>query len=340
MKLAELEISEIPARFLSQIPISHGPFPRTYLFTGPEYSGKEFTAIQFFKMLNCESSAPDEWCDACSSCQKINRLSSADMFLMYSFADIQKVRLFAEYFLKHPGLTVIQEKIKTEIYRLLIFLEPLGLKKKIMDTLYSIYEENLTPSSAKKLEEVLEQAEKASRNIPVEHIRKVQEKLYLTARELKYRLFLIKDAADLSREGANMLLKTIEEPPEDLIVILLSNRISGILPTIRSRSVQLRFAPYSHEERLKISEKLGHFSFDSLFYLENKDYSKELDLESMAKEEIAYYIDWLKQKYSVLSPIHQEKIKYLNELKTGMLYYNIPVNYIKNSLQIIGGARM
>ncbi len=55
---------------------------------------------------------------------------------------------------------------------------------------------------------------------------------------------VILDNADLlRREAANALLKTIEEPPPDSLIVLVSSRPEALLPTIRSRCQEIRFAP-------------------------------------------------------------------------------------------------
>lgn len=56
---------------------------------------------------------------------------------------------------------------------------------------------------------------------------------------------LIDDADRLNDEGANALLKTLEEPPPNSLLILIANSVDAVLPTIRSRSQVLRFAALS-----------------------------------------------------------------------------------------------
>ncbi len=58
---------------------------------------------------------------------------------------------------------------------------------------------------------------------------------------------ILDDADDLNVEGANCLLKTLEEPPPDSVIILISQSEQRQLPTIRSRSQIIRFAPLSDE---------------------------------------------------------------------------------------------
>ena len=54
---------------------------------------------------------------------------------------------------------------------------------------------------------------------------------------------IIDDADFLKAEGANALLKTLEEPPEDAILILIGTSTTKQLPTIRSRCKIIRFSP-------------------------------------------------------------------------------------------------
>ncbi|UUO05567.1 DNA polymerase III subunit [Blastopirellula sp. J2-11] len=58
---------------------------------------------------------------------------------------------------------------------------------------------------------------------------------------------IIDDADYLNVEGANCLLKTLEEPPPKSVMILLSTSLQRQLPTIRSRSQIIRFDPLPNE---------------------------------------------------------------------------------------------
>jgi len=63
----------------------------------------------------------------------------------------------------------------------------------------------------------------------------------------KRKIAIIDDADDLNAEGANCLLKTLEEPPADCVLILVSQGEQRQLPTIRSRCQIIRFAPLPDE---------------------------------------------------------------------------------------------
>lgn len=59
------------------------------------------------------------------------------------------------------------------------------------------------------------------------------------------RIAIIDDADSLNEEGANCLLKTLEEPPPGAVMILVGTSLERQLPTIRSRSQIIRFRPLS-----------------------------------------------------------------------------------------------
>jgi len=61
------------------------------------------------------------------------------------------------------------------------------------------------------------------------------------------RIAILDDADHLNTEGANALLKTLEEPPPNTVLILIGTSIDRQLPTIRSRAQIVRFAPLEEE---------------------------------------------------------------------------------------------
>lgn len=70
------------------------------------------------------------------------------------------------------------------------------------------------------------------------------------------RIAVIDDADELNVEGANALLKTLEEPPPRSVIILLSNGTDRQLPTIRSRSQLVRFAPLETNDLARLMAEL------------------------------------------------------------------------------------
>jgi DNA polymerase-3 subunit delta' len=82
-----------------------------------------------------------------------------------------------------------------------------------------------------------------ARNISVDQVRGLQ-RLTQSAPSLSPRRVVVIDSPDdLERGAANALLKTLEEPPTDMLFLLVSHAPGRLLPTIRSRCRTLRFDP-------------------------------------------------------------------------------------------------
>lgn len=66
-------------------------------------------------------------------------------------------------------------------------------------------------------------------------IESFQEFLNVKAYDAKYKVVLIKDADKMNASSQNRILKTLEEPPNDVIIIMITNNSEKLLPTVVSR---------------------------------------------------------------------------------------------------------
>ena len=80
-----------------------------------------------------------------------------------------------------------------------------------------------------------------SPRIPIEDVRALRKFLSFTPAVGRFKIVVIDKAESLSDEGANALLKSLEEPPQQSVIILITAYPHAILPTIRSRLLVLRF---------------------------------------------------------------------------------------------------
>lgn len=78
---------------------------------------------------------------------------------------------------------------------------------------------------------------------PIEAVRKIEEFLYLRPNEARKKIVIIDDAETMNINAANSFLKTLEEPPADSLIILVSSNPDRLPDTIRSRCVTVRFKP-------------------------------------------------------------------------------------------------
>jgi DNA polymerase-3 subunit delta' len=86
------------------------------------------------------------------------------------------------------------------------------------------------------------------RQISIEQTRLLKERAPFKPSAGSRRIFLIDHVDRAGEQAANSLLKTLEEPPEHLVLVMTAENAYDLLPTIRSRSVPFQFAPLSNEE--------------------------------------------------------------------------------------------
>jgi DNA polymerase-3 subunit delta' len=83
-----------------------------------------------------------------------------------------------------------------------------------------------------------------SKDIVVDQIRDVVDRrLALRRFEGRRRVVIVDPADAMNPQAQNALLKTLEEPPEDTVLVLVSSAPDSLLPTVRSRCLRVAFAP-------------------------------------------------------------------------------------------------
>jgi DNA polymerase-3 subunit delta' len=93
------------------------------------------------------------------------------------------------------------------------------------------------------------------RQIRIEEIRLVDEGLSFKPYEGRKKVVIIDDAEAMTISAANAFLKTLEEPPEDSVIVLVSSKPDVLPPTIRSRCSRINFAPLPVESCREVLEK-------------------------------------------------------------------------------------
>src|SRR5579859_6073227 len=86
------------------------------------------------------------------------------------------------------------------------------------------------------------------RQISIEQMRLLKERAPFKPLRGNRRVFLIDHIDRAGEQAANSLLKTLEEPPDHLILLLTAENAYDLLPTIRSRAVPFWFSPLPNEE--------------------------------------------------------------------------------------------
>ncbi len=88
----------------------------------------------------------------------------------------------------------------------------------------------------------------AASNRGIDEIRELKESIRATPLSLKYKVYIIDEAHQLTKEAFNALLKTLEEPPEHALFILATTSADKMPATILSRVQRFDFKKFSLEQ--------------------------------------------------------------------------------------------
>lgn len=206
-------INQERVKKILQASLDNGRIAHAYLFSGPDGVGKSVTAIELAKIFNCDQRTSVA-CEKCASCKKFDSL-------------------------QHPNLNIIvplpvgKNEVSGD--------SPLA---KLSDEEIAVLREQVKLKAGNPYHDII--IPKAI-EIKVNSIREIRRGAALTAVDRGKKIFLIIHAEAMNDTASNALLKTLEEPPADTILILTTSCPDGLLPTIVSRCQQIRFDALSDD---------------------------------------------------------------------------------------------
>lgn len=185
-----------------------GRLAQPLLLVGPEGAGKEATALEFARLLNCAARATCGPQDPCPSCLKAATFQHPDICWIgpapASFDEDDVQKLFAQ---------------KQE--------DPFWAPPFATNCFVGIGEsENPGPLTVRNA------------------IRFLQSRAF----QGRVKVVIAADSQRLNAAAANAFLKTLEEPPAGTAILLLATATDGMLPTVLSRCRQIRFDPWPEQE--------------------------------------------------------------------------------------------
>ncbi|MFH0852485.1 MAG: DNA polymerase III subunit delta' [bacterium] len=102
-----------------------------------------------------------------------------------------------------------------------------------------------------------EEEQVKNKEIKIGQIRELQHQLNLTPFSATKKVIIIDEADKMTQEAANCLLKTLEEPPQKSLLILITSRPQALLATIVSRCQLIKFLPVKENLIAEGLKKLG-----------------------------------------------------------------------------------
>jgi DNA polymerase-3 subunit delta' len=260
--------------------------PQAMLLLGKEGTGGLAMAMAFAQYLNCENPGEHDSCGVCSACRKASKIAHPDIH--YSFPVIKK----------KSNEPPISDDWAAE-WRTAVLENPY---QNPYEWLQSI------------------KAENKQGNVTVRECHQIIHKLNLKSFEGKYKVQIIWMPEYLGGAG-NILLKIIEEPPENTVFLLVAENQDRILNTILSRTQIVKLPPIEDEimaqaitERFEIpNQEASHLalvadgSFLAAMHLVRHD----------ADEHAALFQQWLKNSfnraYKQKRPLAGEMIELVNQ---------------------------
>lgn len=256
--IGQKRVKQTIERFMSQ-----NRLPHALLFYGPEGVGKDAVAIQLAKIINCSSGNSDS-CNKCPDCQKFDSLQHPNLHLVFPLpvgknesSDSSPIEK-----LSSDELSAVQSEI--------------GIKSK------NLYH-NITIDRANI--------------IKMTSIREIRRKSSLSVYEKGKRVIVIMNADKMNDEASNALLKTLEEPLENTLLILTTSNKDALLTTIISRCQLVRFdelSEYEINEALRTTAKVDEQQARIISRLANGSYSRALELTgSELNSKRTFVVDFL-----------------------------------------------
>lgn len=189
-----------------------------YLLWGIEGIGKDALAFEFAKTVNCYSPIIQGdavyACDECKSCKQASNFSHPNIQYIFSLPAGKGSDK------SESAVNKLSDEQIDEIK------EQLSLKSE------NIYHKVALPNATQ---------------IRIASIRDIKKNLSLTANTKGRRFVVISSADEMTGEAANAFLKTLEEPHENITIILSSSKKEALLQTILSRCQQIHCDPIPDE---------------------------------------------------------------------------------------------
>lgn len=88
-------------------------------------------------------------------------------------------------------------------------------------------------------------------SIKIAQMREMQEKVYQKPIVSDKKVFIIDQVEKMTEEAQNSLLKTLEEPPEYMVIILITSNENKLLNTVKSRCIRINFTELSKQDITK-----------------------------------------------------------------------------------------
>ncbi len=287
--------------------------PHAYLFVGNEGVGKDAMALELARTIHCVKKQ-EEACGECPSCLKMQSLQHPDVKLITALPTGKNEK-------SEDGpldkVAVADIQVIQEQYKL-------------------------------KAENPYHRIDIPRANtIKISSIREVRRESAMTTLYDGKRIFIVSNADEMAAESSNTILKTLEEPPGDTLLILTTARPEALLPTIVSRCQLVRFDPLTEEEiRTALVEREGVEQAQATLVarLANGSYVRALQLlESdinALREDVVLFIRTVLGNNSVNLSQHIEKLAASKDRDFVIRFLSLMLIWFRDAFVLLQGGEI
>lgn len=262
--------------------IRHNRLPGAILFSGSEASGKLTAALETARILSCHENPQGKWLCECPSCLQHKSLICSNLMLMgprdCSLEISAAAKTFTDaYFINAKFIDAARYLFLRSVRKLTLrFNGILWEGDSSLNKIGSLIEEineNLEvldfPRELPDITEVKKICEEISKlcnkleedflydSIPINQVRNMEAWAHIKTEEGR-KTVIIENADRMQTSVRNALLKILEEPPEDVVFILLTSKRNAIMQTILSRVRTYNFADRTFDQQREVIQRVFH----------------------------------------------------------------------------------
>jgi hypothetical protein len=163
---------------------------------------------------------------------------------------------------------------------------------------------------------IILELEGKNKSISIDEVREATSRINLKPYKAKKKVLIINQAYKMTEQAQNAFLKTLEEPPKDTVIFLLSKEVIGLLDTLKSRCKIIRISNFDVSQNGFFLENEIQFVNNFIKIKNNRyiDYFNFSNKEEYRKSLVALYI-MLRDIVLIKNGVADDKILFIAQNK-------------------------